>query len=115
MTSPSATPGVVRIDPHAALAPDPDQPGALVSMQYEGDDKRLVAGTWGADAGVAELDAYPVDEICVVLEGSITVETSSAGRQEFLPGDVFAIRRGTALTWSQTDSTRKVYVVLNAD
>jgi uncharacterized cupin superfamily protein len=115
MTSPSTTPGVVRLEPDAALAPDPDQPGALVSVQYVGDDARLVAGTWAADAGLAEFDAYPVDEICLVLQGSITVETGSAGLQTFLPGDAFAIRRGTPLTWSQTDDTRKVYVVLNSD
>jgi uncharacterized cupin superfamily protein len=115
MTSPSTTPGIVRLDPNAALAPDPEQPGALVSVQYVGEDARLVAGTWGAAAGRAEFDAYPVDEFCLVLQGSITIETRSAGPQTFLPGDAFAIRRGTPLTWSQTDDTRKVYVVLNAD
>jgi uncharacterized cupin superfamily protein len=104
---------VVRLDPDAALAPDPDRPGELVSLQYVGDDDRLVAGTWSAGAGTVHIDAYPVDEICVVIEGSITVETSTNGSETFHPGDAFAIRRGAALTWSQTEGTKKFYVILN--
>jgi uncharacterized cupin superfamily protein len=71
---------VVRLDPDAALAPDPDRPGELVSLQYVGDDDRLVAGTWSAGAGSVYIDAYPVDEICVVIEGSITVDTGTRRR-----------------------------------
>lgn len=103
----------VRLYPDAALAPDPDRPGEQVSLQYVGDDDRLVAGTWSAGAGSVHIEAYPVDEICVVIEGSITVETGTNGSETFHPGDAFAIRRGTALTWSQTEGTRKIYVILN--
>ena len=104
---------VVRLDPDAALAPDPDRPGELVSLQYVGDDDRLVAGTWSAGAGSVHIEAYPVDEICVVIEGSITVDTSANGSQTFRQGDAFAIRQGAPLTWSQTEGTKKFYVILN--
>ena len=50
MTNPDLPAGLVRLDPDAALAPDPDRPGELVSLQYVGDDDRLVAGTWSAGA-----------------------------------------------------------------
>lgn len=113
MTTPDLPAGLVRLDPDAALVPDPDRPGELVSLQYVGDDDQLVAGTWSAGAGSVHIDAYPVDEICVVIEGSITVDTSTSGSETFRPGDAFAIRRGTPLTWSQTEGTRKIYVILN--
>jgi uncharacterized cupin superfamily protein len=54
-----------------------------------------------------------VDEICVVIEGSITVDAGTNGSETFRPGDAFAFRRGTPLTWSQTEGTRKIYVILN--
>jgi uncharacterized cupin superfamily protein len=113
MTNPDLPAGLVRLDPDAALTPDPDRPGELVSLQYVGDDDRLVAGTWSAGAESVHFEAYPVDEICVVIEGSITVDSGMNGSETFHPGDAFAIRRDTPLTWSQTEGTRKVYVILN--
>ncbi len=113
MTNPDPSADLVRLDPDAALLPDPDQPGELLSLQYVGADDRLVAGTWSAGAASVHFESYPVDEICVVIEGAITVETSANGPETFHPGDAFAIRRGAQLTWSQTDGTRKIYVILN--
>ena len=104
---------VVRINPHAELVRDPDNPGEEYVEQFVGADPALSAGVWTASGGVTRFDAYPVDEICVVLAGTITLTTSDAVRQDFTAGDVFAVRRGAALTWEQTDGTRKVYVVLD--
>ena len=113
MSTPNLHADVVRLDPDAELAPDPDRPGELVSLQYVGGDDRLVAGTWSAGAGSVHIEAYPVDEICVVIEGSITVDTSATGSQTFHRGEAFAIRQGAPIRWSQTEGTKKFYVILN--
>lgn len=49
----------------------------------------------------------------MVIEGSITVATGTNGSEMFRPSDAFAIRRGTSLTWSQTEGTRKIYVIMS--
>ncbi|HEY7074066.1 MAG TPA: cupin domain-containing protein [Solirubrobacteraceae bacterium] len=55
--------------------------------------------------------AYPVDEVCVLLEGTVTLTTTDGGAQTFGPGEGFAIARGTACTWSQPGPVRKLYVI----
>jgi uncharacterized cupin superfamily protein len=109
------TPDVVRIDPNAAVQPDPDNPGEYYASQFEGSDPALTVGVWAADAQDVEVESYPVDEMCVVIAGAITITTATAGAQVYLPGDMFAVRRGTRITWSQIDGTRKVYVILDRD
>ena len=60
----------------------------------------------------ARFESYPVDEVCVVLAGTIALTTAD-GVSEFKPGDAFAIRKGTALTWANTPDVRKIYVLLD--
>ena len=48
----------------------------------------------------------------MVLAGTITL-TTAEGVSEFKPGDAFAIRKGTALTWANSPDVRKIYVILD--
>lgn len=104
--------GVFPIDPHAALRPDPAHPGESYVNNFVGDDPGLFAGVWSAEAQETVIESYPVDEVCVVLAGTITL-TTEAGVSEFKAGDAFAIRKGTALTWANTPDVRKIYVILD--
>ncbi len=105
--------GIVPLDPRAALDPDPEHSGHYFSVHFTGADTRFKAGIWRADEGTLEEDAYPMDEVCVVLDGSITINTDDGLEHEFNAGDAFGIRRGTALRWRQTDGARKVFVSLD--
>lgn len=105
--------GISRIDPNAALPPDPAHPGEYYLNSFTGDDPGLFAGVWSADPQETRIDSYPVDEICVVLAGTITLTTAAGEVSEFHPGDAFAIRKGTALTWANSAGTRKIYVILD--
>jgi uncharacterized cupin superfamily protein len=105
---------VVRIDPHSVLTADPDHPGQSLAVPFRGFDPRLTAGIWAADEGELDIESYPVDEVCVVLTGTITV-TTVEGVQEFDAGSAFGIRRGAALRWRQSDGTRKVFVTLDSE
>ena len=104
--------GIFRIDPHASLQPDPSHPGEFYVNDFVGSDAGLFAGVWSAEAQETVIESYPVDEICVVLAGTITLTTAD-GVSEFKSGDAFAIRKGTALTWANSPDARKIYVILD--
>jgi uncharacterized protein len=105
--------GIVRIDPNADLQPDPEHPGECYLNNFVGGDPGLFAGVWSADAQETVIDSYPVDEVCVVLAGVITLTATDGSVREFRAGDAFAIRKGTALTWANSPDVRKIYVILD--
>ena len=80
-------------------------------MPFHGSDPTLEAGIWAADESAHDIEFYPVDEVCVVLAGTITITTGGMV-QEFGAGQVFGVRRGASLHWHQSDGTRKVFVTL---
>jgi uncharacterized protein len=104
--------GISPIDPQAALAPDPANPGEYYVNNFTGAHPGLFAGVWSADEQETFIDSYPVDEVCVVLAGTITLTTPDGHVSVFTTGDSFAIRKGTALTWANSPDVRKIYVIL---
>jgi uncharacterized cupin superfamily protein len=105
--------GIFPIDRQADLAPDTAHPGEYYINNFVGDDHRLFAGVWSADAQETLIESYPVDEVCVVLAGTITLTAADGQVSEFKAGDAFAIRKGTALTWTNSPDVRKIYVILD--
>jgi uncharacterized cupin superfamily protein len=103
---------VVRIDPHAELEPDPEHEGHRFNEQFRGADPALSVGIWSAEEGSTHIDSYPVDEVCFVLDGTITVTSSDGTVNRFERGDAFAMRRGASLLWQQSEGARKVFVIL---
>jgi len=103
--------GIFRIDPQADLQPDPHNPGEFYVNNFVGDDPGLFAGVWSAESQETKIESYPVDEVCVVLAGTITPTAADGIVSEFRPGDAFAIRRGTSLTWANSPGARKIYVI----
>lgn len=104
--------GIYPIDPQAALQPDPASPGEYFVNNFTGAHPGLFAGVWSADEQETVIDSYPVDEVCVVLAGTITLTTADGQASVFKQGDSFAIRKGTALTWANSPDVRKIYVIL---
>ncbi len=105
--------GVIRLDP-GALASKPDvQEGPALTRTAEQATfgEGLSAGVWSADPFVEHIPSYPVDEICVLLEGTLILRTPDGAAQTFSAGDAFSIARGTECTWDQPEKIRKVYVI----
>jgi uncharacterized cupin superfamily protein len=73
----------------------------------------LTAGVWESEPFTWETgaDGYPVDETCVVIEGTIHLRYPDGGADAYGPGDAFSIGKGTVLTWHQDDRVRKYYVI----
>jgi uncharacterized cupin superfamily protein len=105
--------GIFPIDPRADLAPDPAHPGEYFVNNFVGDDFRLFAGVWSADSQETLIESYPVDEVCLVLAGTITLADHDGQVTEFKAGDAFAIRKGTSLTWANSPGVRKIYAILD--
>ncbi len=74
----------------------------------------LSAGTWYAEPFREEIAAYPVDEVCVLIEGRLILRSPDGTAQEFGPGEAFAIAKGTPLVWDQPTAVRKFYVIREA-
>ena len=66
---------------------------------------------WEAEPFTEYTEAYPCDEMCVLIEGHVTLEAADGSSQTFGPGDSFAIEQGTECTWIQPDRVRKFYVI----
>jgi uncharacterized cupin superfamily protein len=105
--------GIFPIDPQADLAPDTVHSGEYYVNYFVGDDPRLFAGVWSADAQETVIESYPVDEVCVVVAGTITLTAADGQVSEFKAGDAFAIRKGTSLSWANSSDVRKIYAILD--
>ncbi|MDX6594151.1 MAG: hypothetical protein QOJ13_3347 [Gaiellales bacterium] len=105
--------GITQLDPAALHDAPLLQEGEAMSRTSElarfADG--LTAGVWSADAFVEHLPSYPVDEVCVLIEGSVTLRTPDGAAATFGPGEAFAIARCTECTWEQTGPVRKFYVI----
>ena len=105
--------GVTRLDP-AALAAQPqlqEGPALTRTAELAAFGAGLTAGVWSAEPFVEHIDAYPCDEICVLLEGTLILRTPDGEAQTFRAGNAFSIAHGTECTWDQPEAVRKVYVI----
>jgi uncharacterized cupin superfamily protein len=106
--------GLVRIDPNAELVRDPDAPAESFVAPFAGDEPRFTGGIWGSDATDTTFDAYPFDEVVVILTGSIEI-TADGQTEVFGPGDSFGIAKGTPCRWIVAEGTRKVFAILSPE
>ena len=72
----------------------------------------LTSGVWKATPYKEAIDSYPVDELIIVLEGSVTVTDSEGAGETFSAGDTFIIPKGFEGTWENTETMRKLYMIL---
>jgi uncharacterized cupin superfamily protein len=74
------------------------------------DDLKASAGIWTCDTYDEYIPSFPYDELILVIEGSVTLTEEGHEARTFGPGDVFAIRRGTACGFAVTGPFRKLYM-----
>jgi uncharacterized cupin superfamily protein len=73
----------------------------------------LTAGVWESEAVTWDSGAagYPVDEICVILSGTVVLRYPDGTEDAYGPGEAFAIERGTPLVWHQDGTVRKYFTI----
>ncbi len=121
------TPNVVSLDPapaQAAYVPTHVvAPGCLISgtpndrgvTQFTSADGSVTAGVWACDTYHETVPRYPADELCVVIEGSVTVTEVDREPHTYRPGDAFVIRRGTVCSWDAQGPFRKFFMEYDPD
>ena len=72
---------------------------------------QLTAGVWECTPCTSQIDAYPVDEFCCILSGTVVITDGDGHAETFKAGDCFVIPKGTTCTWHMPETTRKYYVI----
>ena len=89
-----------------------DGPTTDVTMLQSADHK-MTAGLYKAGPSDTPIDAYPEDEFCYFLSGSVKLTSSDGTVVELKAGEVVAIPKGWKGRWT-TPGYTKYYVVYDA-
>lgn len=71
----------------------------------------FTAGVWDCTPHELLPSPYSVDELMIVLEGSIIIEHESGQADRFIAGDSFIIPKGTPCIWRQDEYVRKFWAI----
>lgn len=96
-------------DPAAFLVPDPHETSHVFFRNARG---TVTAGVWECSPCREEIGRYGVDELCVILAGSVTITETGGAPQVFGPGDSFAIGESFSGTWHITETLRKFWMIV---
>lgn len=83
----------------------------MISHVYRSGDNSILTGVWECAPCREEIDAYPVNEMMHVLEGSVTVTDADGNAETYEAGHTFFIPKGAPCTWEITKTLRKFYMI----
>ncbi|WP_397541916.1 DUF6614 family protein [Roseovarius salis] len=99
-----------RIDPADLVSGEPVQRGHIY---HEQPDAGYLAGVWDCTAQTEHMAPYPVDELMILLEGSLVMGLPDGKDVELTEGDAFIIPKGFECQWKQDGYLRKVFMILD--
>jgi len=67
---------------------------------------------WEATRYRERIDGYPIDELMLILEGSVIITDADGVKETFSPGDAFVMPKGFKGMWENTETVRKYYMIL---
>ena len=112
---------IVRLD--GALQPDVSEPPAerLISGHpelelrnfFSDSTQQFFAGRWAASRGKWRV-RYTENELCVMTQGRVVIESAHGERAMFGPGDAFVIPAGFVGTWEVLEDCAKIYAIFEA-
>lgn len=111
--TPKSTVGTIA-DMLAGMVPDPEQPPTVPgAWRYTSlVDGPLEAGVWAADPAVWDETDYPVEEVMVMLDGTLRLTEADGSTHDLRRGDMFHLPRGWAGRWEVVEAMQKIYVIL---
>ncbi|PHS19308.1 MAG: hypothetical protein COA78_00160 [Blastopirellula sp.] len=95
---------VSLVDRANVVSGDPDEQAALF-FSKDG----VTAGVWECGAYKERIENRPVEEMCVVISGEVTLSTDDGASETYGPGDSFLFRRGFTGYWETKDRFRKYF------
>ena len=116
-------PKLVKVDKAQAAGPifksnkavkekGPGGPATDVNMLVSA-DKRLAAGLYEAGPSDSKIEAYPVDEFCYFISGSVRLTSEDGTVLEVKAGEAVTLPKGWKGRW-QTSGYTKYYVVYDS-
>lgn len=94
--------------PEAVASGDPHE---AAHVFYDAKIEQATVGIWESGAGTVRFAAYPFDELCLLVEGELTL-LGTDGVETFRAGDVFIVREKWAGDWIMHRPLRKFYAEL---
>ena len=76
---------------------------------HEGEDG-VNAGVWECDPCKVDIESYPVNEMMTVISGALTITNAEGVAENFGPGEVVFVSKGSAMTWHITERLKKYYM-----
>ena len=68
------------------------------------------AGVWECPPCKIEIDAYPIEEMMVIISGCLKITNANGVKEVFGPGEVVYASWGSKMTWHITERLRKYYM-----
>lgn len=105
----------------AMLSPWPWNPGdtlltegakPLGRKDFEGDG--IVSGVWSSSAARVQIDGHPVNEVCFVIGGAVTVSDADGRAETFSAGEALFLPRGFKGIWANSDDFTKLFVAVES-
>jgi uncharacterized cupin superfamily protein len=111
---------VTLIQLGAGTAVKPEWPDNMASANWTETEYRcfsnksgsLFGGTWQGEVGELVLEAYPYNEICVMLTGHVALIDSKGGRKDFKAGESFFVPLGFTGTWLTLEPSSKIFIAV---
>ncbi|HHM9105426.1 transcriptional regulator [Pseudomonas aeruginosa] len=75
----------------------------------------LFGGTWAGEPGELQLDSYPYNEICVMLQGHVALIDTQGGRKDFRAGEAFFVPKGFSGVWLTVQPSSKIFIAVEND
>jgi len=89
-----------------------DDTSETVHTPFTNSQGNVTAGVWECAPFKESYDPYGVDEICVVLGGSVTVTDDDGYSETFGPGDSFVMPKDFKGIWHVTETLRKFWMIV---
>jgi uncharacterized cupin superfamily protein len=74
-------------------------------------DETVFAGVWQCAPCRERIAAFPVNEMMTIISGRLTLTHADGRAEDFGPGDVLFIPKGTTCVWEITETLRKYYMI----
>lgn len=87
-----------------------DQTDETTTTFYESEDGSVGSGVWECPPCKVEIDAYPIEEMMVIISGSLVITGSDGVEETFGPGEVVFAPKGARMTWHIKERLRKYYM-----
>lgn len=97
--------------PDCVIAGDPKEAAQIFWDRSIG---TATIGIWTSNAGTVRFPAYPFYELCIIVEGAVTLKGIDGTQERFAAGDLFIVPKDWAGDWIMEEPLSKFYVELKA-